>query len=275
MLLLTPRSLQRGRNRARRDASARTFSRRSHKLERAGRRGDPDGQLHGLVEPEELCRVLPLRRPRADAPGQRPGVTASRATAPSASSPGDDVRRLADPEHHLPRRQGTAAGADGGAIELTGFSGLQVFNSAFFANQANDRGGAIHIRRDTPTPFDNSLGFSSFGNVFGSTTVAGDVNTAGIGGAISVETPGVNDQFSLTSNTVREQHRNRNRRRRSTSRFPGRGRERLAERQPGVRQPRRGIRRRRTSRRPDRVAACRQLALRGQFGRAVDGISGG
>ena len=53
---------------------------------------------------------------------------------------------------------------------------------------------------DTPTPFDNSLGFSSFGNVFGSTTVAGDVNTAGIGGAISVETPGVNDQFSLTSN---------------------------------------------------------------------------
>ena len=36
--------------------------------------------------------------------------------------------------------------------------------------------------------------------MFGSTTVAGDVNTAGIGGAISVETPGVNDQFSLTSN---------------------------------------------------------------------------
>jgi hypothetical protein len=95
----------------------------------------------------------------------------------------------------------TGAGADGGAIEITGQSGLQVFNCKFFDNDAEDRGGAIHFAPATPPEGSNNLGFSAQGNVFGSTTDATQNNTALIGGAVSVESPGVNDQFSLGTNT--------------------------------------------------------------------------
>jgi hypothetical protein len=113
---------------------------------------------------------------------------------------GDDVRRLLIQNITFRGGIASAAGADGGAIEITGYSGLQVFNSAFFANQANDRGGAIHVASETPPLGENSLGVSALGNVFGSSTVQLDGNTAATGGAISVETPGVNDQFSLNGN---------------------------------------------------------------------------
>jgi predicted outer membrane repeat protein len=94
----------------------------------------------------------------------------------------------------------TGAGQSGGAIEVTGESGLQVFNSRFFNNHANNRGGAIHVAAGTPTVGFNNLGVSMLGNVFGSTTVPSEGNSATIGGAVSVESPGVNDQFSLTDN---------------------------------------------------------------------------
>jgi hypothetical protein len=113
---------------------------------------------------------------------------------------GNDTHRLVI--DNLTFRDGsvTGPGDSGGAIELTGQSGLQVFNSAFLNNEATDRGGAIHVKPDVPPVGYNNLGVSMLGNVFGSTTVPGEGNSATIGGAVSVESPGVNDQFSLTDN---------------------------------------------------------------------------
>jgi hypothetical protein len=97
----------------------------------------------------------------------------------------------------------TGAGEDGGAIHVTGQSGLQLFNNSFFDNRANDRGGAVHLEMAKPPDGENSLGFSALGNVFG-TADPNDANTATTGGAISVDSQdGINDQFSLTDNTFR------------------------------------------------------------------------
>jgi predicted outer membrane repeat protein len=72
----------------------------------------------------------------------------------------------------------------GGAIDISGDSALGVFDSEFTANQATDRGGAIHVA-DTQS---STAGGNSFqGNLFGSTTDATKGNKADIGGAVSVE----------------------------------------------------------------------------------------
>ena len=94
----------------------------------------------------------------------------------------------------------TGAGESGGAIELTGQSGLQLFDSLFVNNHANNRGGAVHVAPDLPPDGFNNLGVSMLRNVFGSTTAPAEGNSATIGGAVSVESVGVNDQFSLTEN---------------------------------------------------------------------------
>jgi hypothetical protein len=114
---------------------------------------------------------------------------------------GNDVHRLVIQDLTVRDSSFIGPGADGGAIDITGQSGLQLFNNKFFNNHASDLGGAVHLAQDTPPSGFNNLGFSAFGNVFGSPTDASEGNTALIGGAVSVESPGTNHQFSLTENT--------------------------------------------------------------------------
>ena len=114
---------------------------------------------------------------------------------------GNDIRRLLIQNITFRGGEATDAGEDGGAIEITGHSGLQVFNSAFFDNRADDRGGAIHFANETPPGAENNVGVSVQGSVFGSSTVIGDRNRATTGGAVSVESVGANDQFSLGGST--------------------------------------------------------------------------
>jgi hypothetical protein len=113
---------------------------------------------------------------------------------------GNDIRLLQIQNLSFRGGRATGAGEDGGAIDITGHSGLQVFDSAFFDNDAADQGGAIHFADEQP-PAENNIGVSIQRSVFGSTTVASDGNSAATGGAVSVESAGRNDQFSLGDNT--------------------------------------------------------------------------
>ena len=83
----------------------------------------------------------------------------------------------------------TAPGADGGAISVTGEASLSVFTSRFFANQADDRGGAISFA-PTFAPAAALNGMSLYQNTFGSTTDAALGNQARTGGAVSMESAG-------------------------------------------------------------------------------------
>ena len=98
---------------------------------------------------KSFAAFSPFVGPELTLQGSSPGITLT-GNGTQRILTGDDVRRLLIQNITFRGGRATAAGADGGAIEVTGYSGLQVFNSAFFANQANDRGGAIHMSTETP-----------------------------------------------------------------------------------------------------------------------------
>jgi hypothetical protein len=120
-----------------------------------------------------------------------------RNSVPGRALTGNDSHRVVIQGLTFRDSRVTGPAESGGAVELTGETGAQFFNNSFFNNHAPNRGGAIHMSPETPPSGFNNLGFSALGNTFGSAT---EGNSAVIGGAISVETPGVNDQFSLTDN---------------------------------------------------------------------------
>src|SRR5215210_363460 len=78
------------------------------------------------------------------------------------------------------------AGADGGALSITGDSSLQVFLSEFYANIAADRGGAISVAANFVADAGMN-GVALTGDTFGSAT---EGNGAGTGGAVSVVSAG-------------------------------------------------------------------------------------
>jgi len=102
---------------------------------------------------------------------------------------GDDVHRLLIQNLTFVDSTATGAGADGGAISITGDSALQVFSSSFFRNSAPDRGGAISFVPDA-VPDAGMTGMSINGNTFGSDTDPNQGNGAGTGGAVWVNSPG-------------------------------------------------------------------------------------
>src|SRR5688572_32569343 len=99
---------------------------------------------------------------------------------------GNDVHRLLIQDLTFRDSSTSAAGADGGAISITGEATLQVFSSEFYANSADDRGGAISF---APTFAQDAAlnSISLIGNTFGSTSVASMGNIAGTYSAVSFE----------------------------------------------------------------------------------------
>ena len=113
---------------------------------------------------------------------------------------GNDVHRLLIQDLTFRDSSATDVGESGGAIELTGETGPQIFNCSFFNNHATNRGGAVHLSQEPAVLGATLPVISALGNVFGSTTNAAEGNGATIGGALSVETPGQTQNSAFTSN---------------------------------------------------------------------------
>lgn len=80
---------------------------------------------------------------------------------------GTDVHRVLIQDLTFRDSSATGAGQSGGAVELTGESGLQLFNCNFFNNHANNRGGAVHLTQEPAVVGATLPVISALGNVFG------------------------------------------------------------------------------------------------------------
>src|SRR4051812_2779134 len=100
---------------------------------------------------------------------------------------GVDVHRLE--LQQLIFRDSSVTG-DGGAVNITGESGLGLRFSRFFNNHATGKGGAVHLAQADQFTGATLGGFGFSGETFGSLTTPSEGNSATTGGAVSVESPG-------------------------------------------------------------------------------------
>ena len=92
-------------------------------------------------------------------------------------------------------RDGRQTG-NGGAISITGRSAPAIRTSTFQNNQATGRGGAVYISQ---TQHAGLFGIGISGNTFGSTTNPALGNSADVGGALSIETPGQSQNSGINT----------------------------------------------------------------------------
>ena len=186
---------------------------------------------------------------------------------------GDDVHRLVIQDLTFRDSSALGVGQSGGAIDLTGETGPQIFNCSFFNNHAANRGGAVHLTQEPAVDGATLPVISALGNVFGSTTNAAEGNSATIGGALSVETPGQGQNSAFTSNLFANNVAKGNGGGFDFALAP-QGVENLSLNDNDVKQQGRRLGRRRPRGRRELPPPCRQRALREQLGRAGHRLSG-
>jgi hypothetical protein len=100
---------------------------------------------------------------------------------------GNDVHNLTIQD--LTFRDSDVTG-NGGAIEVTGQSGLIIRRSTFLNNSATGKGGAVYVAPDTELSAGNLFGVVIDGSTFGSQSNPAEGNSAAAGGALAVATAG-------------------------------------------------------------------------------------